>query len=165
MVRVLLAVLDLVRAAVQAREVEFLVKNVRAKLLWAANVRLVAIEAVGRFKIVDARPGPLGVGRSLEWIPGSSTAISRQGEGPPEILSRELANVIVAATTGAASLDLCLSGRAGILIVRVAALPVNNFDGASALASCFGGERLGVSLGVTAGCSVNLTDESTLLLL
>ena len=162
MVRVLLAVLDLVRAAVQAREVEFLVKNVRAKLLGAANVRLVAIEAVRRFKIVDARPGPLGVGRSLEWIPGSSTAVSRQGEGAPEILSCELAKVIVAATTGAASLDLfSLSGRAGILIVRVAALPVNNFY----LGGCFGGERLDISLVITAGCSVNLTDESTLLLL
>ena len=70
-VKILLTVFDLILAGSQGVHAQIFVEDVRAKLLVrAVNVRLVSIDALGRFKIIYARPGPLGVGCSLERVPG-----------------------------------------------------------------------------------------------
>ena len=160
-------ILNIILGGIQGIEVEFFVEDVSAKLLdRAANVRLVlSVDTLGRFKLISARPGPLGVGCTLERVPRWATAVSCQGERPPEILSSELTYIIVASTTGCTCLDLCLSCRAWILIVRLATLPVDNLDGVCTLSGGLGGERLSICLAIAAGGSVNLTDESTFLCL
>lgn len=64
-------ILNIILGGIQGIEVEFFVEDVSAKLLdRAANVRLVlSVDTLGRFKLISARPGPLGVGCTLERVP------------------------------------------------------------------------------------------------